>query len=97
MGGFAHRPGDPVGESMAILATRLDHEYDEVAAKRVEHELVELGAHLGQAQSSLSLLAGALSESPCADLIERIEQRETENQADLSRLACEARKQVRGE
>jgi hypothetical protein len=71
--------------------------HEEVAAKRVEHELVDLGAHFGDAQGSLAWLHGALPDSPCSDLLERIEQREAENQADLTRLMCEAKKVVRGE
>jgi hypothetical protein len=107
MAGFRHGqfPVEPgmaaeqhVSDTLARTPVLLpDPGYDEVAAKRIERELVELGGRLGEASGSLSWLAGSLDEAPCSELLARMEQSLSDMQADLCRLACEAKKRVRGE
>jgi hypothetical protein len=90
MSGFA---GHAARNTATAIAPK---EYDEVAAKRVERELVELGGRLGDARSSLAWLSGALDQAPCDELLGRMEQGVSDIEADLSRLMCEAKKQLRG-
>jgi hypothetical protein len=71
--------------------------YDEIAAKRIENELVELGQRLSESQQTISWLEGALPQGILLDLLRRIRSHVEEGQGDMSRLMCEAKKQVRGE
>jgi hypothetical protein len=72
--------------------------YDEVAAKRVEHQLGELGGRLAESLATTAWLEGALDEgTPAAELLRRIKALIADGQADLPRLMCEARKEIRGE
>ena len=73
----------------------LHNGYDEVAAKRVEHQLVELGARFGEARLTAAWLEGALEDVVCSELLERIGTYIASAESDLSRLMCEARKQIR--
>lgn len=70
--------------------------HDEVAAKRAEHQLVDLGGKHTEALLLITELEGALDEAKCRALLQRIQQRIHENEADLARLMCEAKKQLRG-
>ena len=81
----------------AVATPDLPNGYDEVAARRVEEELVGMGTGFKENQSRAAWLEGALPESKCRSLLLRMKQRIHEDEADLARLMCEAQKLVRGE
>jgi len=80
---------------MAVTAPH--NGYDEVTAKRIEGQLVELGARYTEALLTIGWLDTELDESKCSSLLLRMKQRVHEDEADLARLMCEAKKLVRGE
>jgi cob(I)alamin adenosyltransferase len=70
--------------------------HDEVAAKRVESQLVELGARYTEALLTIGWLDTELEDSKCRALLLRMKQHIYDDEADLARLMCEAQKQLRG-
>jgi hypothetical protein len=71
--------------------------YDEVAAKRIEGKLVELGEKFAELHPLISYLQGALDEGTSLNLLERMEDELRLTESSMSRLMCEARKQMRPE
>jgi hypothetical protein len=82
---------------MLMAAVAPPKHYDEVAAKRVEHELVGLGGKYTEALLTIAELDSVLDEEKCRALLLRMKQRIHEDESDLARLMCEAKKLVRGE
>lgn len=97
--GFRHgqHPMSTVAVAQCDPDTPARHNgYDEVAARRVEVALVDLGGKLGEAKAKLPWLDGVLDESRCSALLLRIRQNLEEAENDMSRLMCEAKRQIRG-
>jgi hypothetical protein len=92
---FARRPGDPAGAT--AVAEPAVNGYDDVAAKRIEGQLVELNGRLSEAEATIAWLEGALAEGPSAELLRRMKSLISIAEGDMYRLTTEARKQLRGE
>jgi hypothetical protein len=78
-----------------VPTAQLHSGYDEVAPKRVKREVVELGGRLNEAANTANWLADELREPTCLELLERITHSIADAHEDLSRLMCEAKKQMR--
>lgn len=91
---FAHERG---GSTVDPSSPPLHNGYDEVAAKRIEKQLVELGARIGETKAKVGYLRGALPEGVSVELLDRISARADDSEADMARLMGEARKLMRGE
>lgn len=88
---FARRSGDPIAPTAGANG------FDEISAKRVEHQLSELGGRIHEARATVPYLLGALDEPPCSELLERIDLCLDTAVEELGRLCIEARKEMRGE
>jgi hypothetical protein len=93
MSGFAHRPGDLIGDTALVSPGG----YDEESARANEAELVELRGRLAETRGCISYLRGAFEEGVPLELLERIESHVEAAQGDMPRLMCEAKKLMRGE
>jgi len=91
--GFAHERG---GAIVDPANPPFRNGYDEVAVKRIEKQLVELGTTLQETQAKVAYLEGALDEGTPRELLHRIRSHAAESEGDMSRLMCEAQRLMRG-